>query len=50
MDRLAYILNRTLAKILTLGGKLLGMHKKAVTLGYHFCVVCPCSWFFGGKC
>jgi len=50
MDRLALVLNKTLAEILTLGGKCIGtMHKKPATLGYHFCVG-SCSWFFGGKC
>ena len=37
MDRLALVLNKTLAEILTLGGKCIGtMHKKPATLGYHF--------------
>ena len=37
MDRLAFVLNKTLAEILTLGGKCIGtMLKKPATLGYHF--------------
>ena len=38
MDMLALVLNKTLAEILTLGGKCIGtMLKKPATLGYHLC-------------